>query len=478
MESLYGFRSPGPVVSGTQSGMTDCGRENLNINKVIETIAGSIGGMDLENLSFQLLDDDYTKRKTGSYNGDVQLSHLLHFWKNKRPQQFNLDTLIEAFRSIERHNIAYKLEQMNIEKPGYFLNSYHEGQRHSSSHPLPSIEILKKELYGVAADWHSFAEQLLEYEEVERIDVDMAMSGCTEKLNKVLELWTEKCPDASMETLIAALESKRVSNIALAEKISEKFAGQASKSVTSRQSAQTSEATYVDLQEQYAALQRNYTDMQEQRKKDMAELTRANHQIQTLQTIVSMYERQLSIKAQEVKQLDERYQQLSVRAISAEDRCRQLEQEVQRLKRPASHRNTDETEIPAAKCPAPLLPSSGVSQVLAKIGEYPSHTPVSSCPHMKGLHRFMVDLALHWHHLGAMLGLQDGVLNLIKANHPNDCWSAYRDVLQKYLQTTPGASWSKFAKAVYDMYADQQRPKEEADKIFLDILEVGAKPSR
>ncbi|MCY4178291.1 MAG: hypothetical protein OXD32_07355 [Endozoicomonadaceae bacterium] len=477
MESLYGYRSPGPVVSVTQSGMTDCGRENLNINKVIETIAGSIGGMDLENLSFQLLDDDYTKRKTGSYSDDVKLSHLLHFWKNKRPQQFNLDTLIEALRSMELNNTAYKLERMNIDKPGYFLNSYHEGQRHSSYHPLPSIEILKKELSNIAANWHSFAEQLLEYEEVERIDVDMAMS-CTEKLNKVLELWSENCPDASVERLIAALESKRVSNIDLAEKISEKFMGQASKSVTTRQSAQTTGAIYADLQEQHAALQRNYTDMQGQRKKDMVELTWANHQIQTLQSTVSGYERQLSSKAQEIGQLNESYQQLSTRVISVEDRCRQLEQEVERLKILASHRNTDETEMPTVKGPAPLLPSSGVSQVLAKKGGYPSHTPVFSLPQMSGLYRFIVELAPHWDHLGAILGVKDKLLKIIQRDYPHDCENACRELLERYIDITSGASWSKFAKAVYDMYADQQRPKEEADKIFLDILKVGAKGSR
>ena len=68
---------------------------------------------------------------------------------------------------------------------------------------------------------------------------------------------------------------------------------------------------------------------------------------------------------------------------------------------------------------------------------------------MRDLNRYIVEQqAVQWERLGVELGLKDYHIANISRDHPNRSVTCCREVLQKWLDMDPSASWSKLDDAV------------------------------
>ena len=86
----------------------------------------------------------------------------------------------------------------------------------------------------------------------------------------------------------------------------------------------------------------------------------------------------------------------------------------------------------------------------------------SDPPAVKYLHRYVVEEAVHkWKDLGVLLEVEYSIIEMIAANHPHDDARCFVEVLMKWLQTTPDASWYQLIRALrsptvqLDSLADQ-----------------------
>ena len=75
---------------------------------------------------------------------------------------------------------------------------------------------------------------------------------------------------------------------------------------------------------------------------------------------------------------------------------------------------------------------------------------VEECPNMKKLQEIMrrTYIAPKWFELGVELLKNDGHLEVIKADHPNDVKACCCEMFKKWLETTPNASWSQLVTAL------------------------------
>ena len=69
---------------------------------------------------------------------------------------------------------------------------------------------------------------------------------------------------------------------------------------------------------------------------------------------------------------------------------------------------------------------------------------------LKNLSEELVDV-IQWYILGIKLNLPQSILATIEANHPRDIDRCRLEMLTKWLQMTPTASWSDIVQALYEM---------------------------
>ena len=69
---------------------------------------------------------------------------------------------------------------------------------------------------------------------------------------------------------------------------------------------------------------------------------------------------------------------------------------------------------------------------------------------LKNLSEELSDV-IQWYVLGIKLNLPQSVLAIIEANHPRDIERCRLEMLNKWLQMTPTASWSEIVQALYEM---------------------------
>ena len=54
----------------------------------------------------------------------------------------------------------------------------------------------------------------------------------------------------------------------------------------------------------------------------------------------------------------------------------------------------------------------------------------------------------HWKVIGVCLGMPNGEMKIIEANHPNDAKGCCNKMLGKWLELDPNASWEKMFAAI------------------------------
>ena len=69
---------------------------------------------------------------------------------------------------------------------------------------------------------------------------------------------------------------------------------------------------------------------------------------------------------------------------------------------------------------------------------------------LKNLSEELVDV-IQWYVLGIKLNLPQSVLTTIEVNHPRDVERCRLEMLMKWLQRTPTASWRDIVQALYEM---------------------------
>ena len=91
-------------------------------------------------------------------------------------------------------------------------------------------------------------------------------------------------------------------------------------------------------------------------------------------------------------------------------------------------------------------------------------------PTLRDLHLHVVEEAAHkWRELGALLGLKYYKINLIAAYHPHDDVMRCGVVLERWLQTTPYASWNQLIRALRSPSVQLDSLAEQLEEKMLGI---------
>ena len=76
-------------------------------------------------------------------------------------------------------------------------------------------------------------------------------------------------------------------------------------------------------------------------------------------------------------------------------------------------------------------------------------------PHIKDIHNHVVPkLAPKWRQLGALLNIDQHLMDIIENNHPNDCESCCSEMFSEWLDSNPTASWEDIITAVDNLSPD------------------------
>ena len=69
-------------------------------------------------------------------------------------------------------------------------------------------------------------------------------------------------------------------------------------------------------------------------------------------------------------------------------------------------------------------------------------------PKARDYQKFLMEYCLEWKSIGLNLGINQAVLNVIEAGHPNQHKDCFRLTLDKWLQQDIKATWSKLELAI------------------------------
>ena len=95
------------------------------------------------------------------------------------------------------------------------------------------------------------------------------------------------------------------------------------------------------------------------------------------------------------------------------------------------------------------------------------HTTATSTPLLKDLYQHITpQYAADWKVIGTLLGLPSGELKSIEAGYPTNVKWCCNQMLEKWLEVDPSASWQKLLEVIESPAVSSDQAPDEGDQLY------------